>query len=36
MVIGFYNMIAGFLENMQVDIEPEGLVDNPLKQAKKV
>jgi alkylhydroperoxidase family enzyme len=36
LVIGFYNMIAGFLENMQVDIEPEGLIDNPLKQAKKI
>jgi alkylhydroperoxidase family enzyme len=35
MVIGFYNMIAGFLENMKIDIEPEGLIDNPLKQAKK-
>lgn len=34
LVIGFYNMIAGLLENFQVEIEPEGLVDNPLKQAK--
>lgn len=36
MVIGFYNMIAGFLENMQVEIEPEGTVENPLKQAKRI
>lgn len=36
LVIGFYNMIAGFLENMQIEIEPEGLIDNPLKQAKKL
>ena len=34
LVIGFYAMIAGLLENLQVEIEPEGLVDNPLKQAK--
>lgn len=34
LVIGFYAMIAGLLENLQVDIEPEGLIDNPLKQAK--
>jgi 4-carboxymuconolactone decarboxylase len=34
LVIGFYNMIAGFLENMQIEIEPEGLIDNPLRQAK--
>jgi alkylhydroperoxidase family enzyme len=33
-VIGFYNMIAGVLENLQVEIEPPGLVDNPLKRAK--
>lgn len=36
LVIGFYNMIAGFLENMQVEIEPEGTVKNPLKQAKTI
>ncbi len=35
LTIGFYNMIAGLLENLQVEIEPEGLVENPLKQAKK-
>lgn len=34
LVVGFYNMIAGLLENLDVEIEPEGLVDNPLKQAK--
>ncbi|MFZ8896896.1 MAG: carboxymuconolactone decarboxylase family protein [Alphaproteobacteria bacterium] len=33
-VIGFYNMIAGVLENLQVEIEAPGLVDNPLKRAK--
>ena len=33
-VVGFYNMIAGLLENLEVEIEPDGLVDNPLKQAK--
>lgn len=34
LTVGFYNMIAGLLENLQVEIEPDGLVDNPLKQAK--
>lgn len=34
LVIGFYAMIAGFLENMQIEIEPEGTVKNPLKRAK--
>lgn len=34
LTVGFYNMIAGLLENLQVEIEPEGTVDNPLKQAK--
>ncbi len=34
LTIGFYNMIAGLLENLEVEIEPEGTVDNPLKRAK--
>ncbi len=34
LTIGFYAMIAGLLVNLQVEIEPEGLVDNPLKRAK--
>lgn len=34
LTIGFYAMIAGFLENLQIEVEPEGLVENPLKQAK--
>ena len=34
LTVGFYAMIAGLLENLEVEIEPEGLVDNPLKQAK--
>lgn len=35
LTIGFYNMIAGLLENLQVEIEPEGTVDDPLKKAKR-
>lgn len=34
LTIGFYAMIAGLLENLQVEIEPDGLVENPLKRAK--
>ena len=34
LTIGFYAMIAGFLENLQIEIEPEGLIEDPLKRAK--
>lgn len=34
LVIGFYAMIAGVLENLQIEIEPEGTIGDPLKQAK--
>ena len=34
LTIGFYSMIAGFLENLQIEVEPEGTIEDPLKRAK--
>lgn len=34
LTVGFYNMLAGMLVNLEVEPEPDGLIDNPLKQAK--
>lgn len=35
LLIGFYQMLAGFLVNLEVELEPEGVIEDPLKPAAK-
>lgn len=35
LAVGFYSMIAVFLENFEVEIEPEGVVEDPMKRPRK-
>ncbi len=33
--VGFYSMVSVFLENFEVEIEPEGVVEDPMKRPRK-
>ncbi len=33
--VGFYSMVSVFLENFEVEIEPEGVVEDPMKRPGK-
>ena len=35
LAVGFYSMVSAFLENFQVEIEPEGVVEDPMKRPRK-
>ncbi len=35
LAVGFYSMVSAFLENFEVEIEPEGVVEDPMKRPRK-
>ena len=35
LAVGFYSMVSVFLENFEVEIEPEGVVEDPMKRPRK-